>query len=137
VSAPRRAANGLRFTRLHLENWQDFGSAAVELAQRVFVAGPIASGKSNVPDAFRFLHDIVSVGGGFKEVFVSGAVEGPLDESVLRTIVEQRGGVVHRVQVQNGKQNLRRALPGYNAAAQRDPWLVLVGLDQRQTCARG
>lgn len=68
-------------------------------------------------------------------VFVSGAVEGPTDEPVLRRIIEERGGEVHRVQVQNGKSNLRRALPGYNAAAKRDAWLVLVDLDQTHACA--
>jgi predicted ATPase len=39
----------------------------VPLQRRVFLAGPHASGKSNFLDAFRFLHDIVSVGGGFQE----------------------------------------------------------------------
>jgi len=39
------------------------------------------------------------------------------------------------VQVQNGKPNLRRALTGYNDAAQGDPWLVLVDLDQEFDCA--
>lgn len=68
-------------------------------------------------------------------VYVSGAVEGPSDEPVLRSIIEQRGGTVHRVQVQNGKPNLRRALPGYNAAARRSAWLVLVDLDREHTCA--
>ena len=64
----------------------------------------------------------------------SGAVEGPSDEPVLRRIVEARGAVVHRIQVQNGKANVRRALPGYNAAARLDPWLVLVDLDQDYVC---
>lgn len=68
-------------------------------------------------------------------VYVSGAVEGPSDEPVLRRIVEERGGTLHRVQVQNGKSNLRRALPGYNAAARRSAWLVLVDLDQEHPCA--
>lgn len=58
---------GLRFTRVHLENWRNFGSADVDLAQRVFIVGPNASGKSNFLDVFRFLHDIVSVGGGLEE----------------------------------------------------------------------
>lgn len=66
---------------------------------------------------------------------ISGAVEGPSDEAVLRRLVMERGGNVHRVQVQNGKPNLRRALPGYNNAAQGDPWLVLVDLDQEFECA--
>jgi len=67
-------------------------------------------------------------------LFVSGAVEGPSDEPVLRRIVEDRGALVHRVQVQHGKANLRRALPGYNAAAQWSAWLVLVDLDQESAC---
>ena len=67
--------------------------------------------------------------------YVSGAVEGISDEAVLRRLVIARGAVVHRVQVQRGKANLRRALPGYNAAAQGDPWLVLVDLDQDFDCA--
>lgn len=65
--ARRRPSNGLRFTQVHLENWRNFGAADVELAQRVFIVGPNASGKSNFLDVFRFLHDIVSVGGGLEE----------------------------------------------------------------------
>ena len=67
--------------------------------------------------------------------YVSGAVEGISDEAILRRLVGTCGVEVHRVQVQGGKVNLRRALPGYNAAAQRDPWLVLVDLDQDFDCA--
>lgn len=68
-------------------------------------------------------------------VYVSGAVEGPSDELALRRIVEGRGGVLTRVHVQGGKAGLRRALPGYNAAARRSPWIVLVDLDQDFSCA--
>ncbi|MBA2492469.1 MAG: ATP-binding protein, partial [Gammaproteobacteria bacterium] len=39
----------------------------VELQRRVFLIGPNASGKSNFLGLFRFLHDLVSVGGGFQE----------------------------------------------------------------------
>lgn len=93
MNAPRRAANGLRFTRIHLENWRNFGSADVELAQRVFVVGPNASGKSNFLDAFRFLHDIVSVGGGLEE-----AVRKRQGISKLRSLsARNRSGVVIRV----------------------------------------
>lgn len=67
-------------------------------------------------------------------VYVSGAVEGPSDEPVLRRVVEDRGAFVHRIQVPYGKHNLRRALPGYNAAARWSPWLVLVDLDQEFAC---
>lgn len=60
---------------------------------------------------------------------------GPSDEAVLRRILDNRDAVIHRVQVQHGKPNLRRALPGYNAAAQGDPWLVFADLDQDFDCA--
>ena len=68
-------------------------------------------------------------------VYISGAVEGSSDEAVLKRIVQHAGGLIHRIQVQNGKTNLRRALPGYNAAAQWSPWLVLLDLDHDQPCA--
>ena len=65
----RRKADmrGQRFARLHLENWRNFQRADLELQRRVFLVGPNASGKSNLLDVFRFLHDIVSVGGGFQQ----------------------------------------------------------------------
>jgi hypothetical protein len=67
-------------------------------------------------------------------VFVSGAVEGPSDEAVFRRISLHCGADVHRVQVQMGKTGLRHALPGYNRAAMRDPWVVLVDLDDDYPC---
>ncbi len=57
----------LRFTSIHLENWRNFAQVEVDLQRRVFLVGPNASGKSNFLGVFRFLHDIVSVGGGFQE----------------------------------------------------------------------
>ncbi len=56
----------LRLTHLKLENWRNFSRAEADLARRVFVVGPNASGKSNFLDALRFLHDIVAVGGGLE-----------------------------------------------------------------------
>lgn len=53
-----------RFTRLRLESWKNFKPVDVELAGRVFVIGANASGKSNLLDAFRFLHDLATEGGG-------------------------------------------------------------------------
>jgi predicted ATPase len=60
-------AKGYRVTHVHLENWRNFVQVDVDLPRRVFLVGPNASGKSNLLDVFRFLHDIVSVGGGFQE----------------------------------------------------------------------
>src|SRR5260370_38145432 len=54
-------------THVRLENRRNFVRVDVPLQPRVFLVGPNASGKSNFLDCFRFLHDIVSVGGGFQE----------------------------------------------------------------------
>lgn len=57
----------LRFTKASIRNWRNFTSADVELERRAFFVGPNASGKSNFLDVFRFLRDIVEIGGGFAE----------------------------------------------------------------------
>ena len=67
MSQRRNNGHGLTFTSIHVENWRNFGTASADLAQRVFLVGPNASGKSNFLDVFRFLHDVVSVGGGLEE----------------------------------------------------------------------
>ena len=61
---------GMRLSRVRLANWRNFVHADVPLQGRVFLIGPNASGKSNFLDAFRFLHDLVAVGGGFEEAIV-------------------------------------------------------------------
>lgn len=61
-----RSTRVYRFTQIELENWRNFVRVSVDLQRRVFIVGPNASGKSNFLDTFRFLHDIVSVGGGFQ-----------------------------------------------------------------------
>lgn len=57
----------LRCSRIRLENWRNFARIDTGLQRRVLLVGPNASGKSNLLDVFRFLHDIVSVGGGLEE----------------------------------------------------------------------
>lgn len=71
----RRTAPPVRFTGVRLENWRNFQRVEVDLAERAFLVGPNAAGKSNLLDAFRFLRDIVAVGGG------------------LQAAVSRRGGV--------------------------------------------
>jgi predicted ATPase len=62
-----RSRATLRFSRIRLGNWRNFVRIDTELQRRVFLVGPNASGKSNLLDVFRFLHDLVSVGGGLEE----------------------------------------------------------------------
>jgi len=50
-----------------LKNWRNFRSVDVSLAERVFIVGPNASGKSNLLDVFRFLRDLARSGGGLQE----------------------------------------------------------------------
>jgi predicted ATPase len=77
MTNPRRKQ--LRFTQLGLANWRNFTQVDVTLDQRVFLVGPNASGKSNLLDVFRFLHDVAAVGGGFR-----AAVDKPWRGSVAK-----------------------------------------------------
>jgi len=54
-------------SRLKLQNWKNFRQVEVKLRNRVFLAGPNASGKSNLMDVFRFFRDIVKAGGGLQQ----------------------------------------------------------------------
>ena len=72
---------------------------------------------------------------GEEEVFVTAAVEGDLDETLLRRLVaDLRLGLV-AVHGRQGKQFLLRQLRGYNNAAQHSPWIVVVDLDGDCNCA--
>jgi len=63
----KRMSKNLRFRALRLLNWKNFARAEIAIQDRVFLVGPNASGKSNFLDAFRFLRDLASSGGGFQE----------------------------------------------------------------------
>ena len=56
----------MRFSRVYLKNWRNFGEVDVPVANRVFLVGANATGKSNFLDALRFLQELVSTGGGFR-----------------------------------------------------------------------
>lgn len=68
-------------------------------------------------------------------VVITGAVEGDLDEAVVRRLVEHVGARPGPVHGRNGKAHLRQRLGGYNQAAHLSPWLVLVDLDHDAECA--
>ena len=63
-------ANDLGFRRLWLRNWKNFQEIDVEVRDRMFLVGANAAGKSNLLDAFRFLRDLASPGGGVGEAVV-------------------------------------------------------------------
>jgi hypothetical protein len=66
---------------------------------------------------------------------LSGAIEGDLDEVVLRKIVEHAGCRIGTVYGREGKPRLLQNLVGYNNAAKGSPWVVLIDLDKDCDCA--
>lgn len=75
LAAPPRPKDRptVRIERLSVKNWRNFKSAEIDIGRRLFLVGPNASGKSNLLDALRFLHDVAERG--------------------LRHAVESRGGL--------------------------------------------
>lgn len=65
----------MTISRLRLKNWRNFRTLDLQFADRVFLIGPNASGKSNLLDVFRFLRDLSQPGGG------------------LQPAIEKRGGL--------------------------------------------
>lgn len=51
-------------SHITLKNWRNFRSVDENLKDRMFFVGPNASGKSNLLEVFRFLHDIAKKRGG-------------------------------------------------------------------------
>jgi len=51
-------------SRLILKNWRNFVEIDVPLSERTYLLGANASGKSNLLDVFRFLHDVSKPQGG-------------------------------------------------------------------------
>ena len=68
-------------------------------------------------------------------VFINAAVEGPVDEAVAKRLIAFVGGSPGAVFGKNGKSRLRTRIMGYNNAARRSPWVVLVDLNHDQECA--
>ena len=66
---------------------------------------------------------------------VTGAVEGDLDEALLRRVASFAGLSLGAVHGRKGKEFLLQTINGYNRAAQFMPWVVLVDLDRNCDCA--
>lgn len=89
----------LRFTELALSNWRNFSSVRLPLQSRMFLVGPNAAGKSNLIDAFRFLSDIVTVGGG-----IESAIQRRGGVKMMRSFSARRYPAV-RIRVAVGSQD--------------------------------
>lgn len=75
----------MKITKIALKNWKNFVRAEAEIGDRLFLVGPNASGKSNFLDAFRFLRDLASTGGGFQE-----AIRRRAGVSAIRSLAARR-----------------------------------------------
>lgn len=54
----------MRVARLRLNNWLNFREVDIPLAERCYLLGPNACGKSNFLEVFRFLRDVAKPAGG-------------------------------------------------------------------------
>jgi hypothetical protein len=68
-------------------------------------------------------------------VVISAAVEGIVDEAVVRRLIEHVGAKLGPVYGKSGKPKLLQHIKGYNEAARLGPWIVLVDLDRDTECA--
>jgi hypothetical protein len=72
--------------------------------------------------------------GAHKPVVISSAVEGIVDEAVVKRLILEAGGEPGPVFGKNGKPHLKKRINGYNQAANRTPWIVLLDLDHEFDC---
>jgi hypothetical protein len=68
-------------------------------------------------------------------VTIASAVEGPLDEAVVRHLIQHVGAIPGAVYGKQGKPHLLKNIQRYNAAARHTCWLVLTDLDHSAACA--
>lgn len=68
-------------------------------------------------------------------VVIAGAVEGPIDEAVVRRLIVHAGAIPGAMYGKKGKHHLRQNIKRYNEAARHSGWIVLVDLDHEADCA--
>lgn len=69
------------------------------------------------------------------DVAISAAVEGNVDEVVVKRLIEYAGVFPWKVWGKNGKKALKRDISGYNYAARHNPWIVVIDLNNDADCA--
>ena len=108
----------MRFSRISLENWRNFGHVDVPLQNRAFLAGPNASGKSNFLDAFRFLRDVVISGGGFQKSvtdrrgvsIIRNLAARRYSDVVIQVALQEKGEVAWRYRIAFAQDNQRQPI---------------------------
>jgi len=66
---------------------------------------------------------------------ISCAVEGPVDEAILRVLLNYCGIRPAGIYGKRGKSFLRQKVHSYNQAASYYPWIILVDLNHEAECA--
>jgi hypothetical protein len=67
-------------------------------------------------------------------IVISSAVEGVVDEAVVKRLIVEAGGEIGPIYGKRGKSLLRQRINGYNNAARHHPWIVLVDLNRDADC---
>ena len=67
-------------------------------------------------------------------IVISSAVEGLVDEAVVKRLILEVGGEIGPIYGKRGKSLLRQRINGYNNAANYHPWIVLVDLNREADC---
>ena len=62
------------------------------------------------------------------------AVEGPVDEAVLRRLTQASQCEIGQVYGKQGKHYLDQKIIGYNRAAYYTPWIVIRDMDKDSDC---
>lgn len=111
----------MRFSRIRLENWRNFASVDVRLTNRLFIVGANASGKSNFLDALRFLHELVTPGGGFQK-----SISRRGDVSSIRNLAArgQNTEIALDIELEDNDQPIWRYRLAFNAPNRQSPPVV-------------
>ncbi|MBN2364202.1 AAA family ATPase [candidate division WOR-3 bacterium] len=102
-------------SRIKLNNWKNFTDVDISLAERTFIVGPNASGKSNLLDVFRFLRDVAREGGGLQEA------------------VKLRGGLskIRCLSAHGSKSDVKIEIEINDSGKNNLTWKYALGLTQR------
>ena len=107
----------MKIEQLNLRNWKNFKTLDLPLQERVFIAGPNASGKSNLLDALKFLREVADTEGGFQRaVRARGGVSqirclhARKQSNVRLSVILRTNGTRWRYLLEFKQDNIRRPL---------------------------